>query len=563
MKCPHCHHKTDKSQRIKCSHCGQSYERGHFEEYQYLEYLHNWIRNHEIKLGDQAKSLLAEVEASQASVLESLGIKVRPPEEVLQELGLVQGVLECAPGWCKNARISPEVIANLRQYLVRQSRQLRAELGERSVKFESPRELEVYNFALASITNWYAANVLSLGDSQVLKDQIQAQRSTHLAKLRQYALMKATQIEVSKWWTAGVISARFANDLRMYLGKQIMDVKIDLDERSDKNLSPLEIIKFAIDMLPGWAREPSIRCGQQEYHELYNYLLAQRQVLLEPGMEPVAPVVATPPESVPEKVTPAVATPKPVATKSKPFAPPKEKIPVVAPARPVRKVPPKPKKPPFDWGEVWDKVLQAAVSGALLRGVLYLGAFMIVISLTILVVLFWEIFPSAVQAVFIFSVPTVFYLAGWLVGSKLKLPQAGGVLTGIGALLIAVDLAAIYQFGGLAVDPYLYWLFTSLICTFAYALTAWRSSGIFFDYITLIAGGSTILALTFLAQLPIAWRIVTLTAYGVLLIIVAARLRSVDKKWHEPARATRYLPQILIPVSLVLVLIVPERSAYA
>ena len=66
----------------------------------------------------------------------------------------------------------------------------------------------------------------------------------------------------------------------------------------------------------------------------------------------------------------------------------------------------------------------------MLRGLLYLGAFMIVISLTILVVRFWDIFPSIVQAIFIFSVPTAFYMAGWIIRSRLKLPQAGNALSG-------------------------------------------------------------------------------------------------------------------------------------
>jgi transcription elongation factor Elf1 len=82
MQCPHCHHKTNKSQILKCSHCGQSYKREHFEEFQYLEFLYTWIRSQESKLGDQTGSLLEEVELRQAEVLQLLGIYLRPVEQV-------------------------------------------------------------------------------------------------------------------------------------------------------------------------------------------------------------------------------------------------------------------------------------------------------------------------------------------------------------------------------------------------------------------------------------------------------------------------------------------------
>jgi len=54
--------------------------------------------------------------------------------------------------------------------------------------------------------------------------------------------------------------------------------------------------------------------------------------------------------------------------------------PVVAP-KPI--APPKPPKPPIDWRKV---ITDAATSGALLRALLYLGAFMIVVSAAVLVI---------------------------------------------------------------------------------------------------------------------------------------------------------------------------------
>jgi hypothetical protein len=233
-----------------------------------------------------------------------------------------------------------------------------------------------------------------------------------------------------------------------------------------------------------------------------------------------------------------------------------------APPKPAPK-PPKPKRPPIDWGKAWDRVVEAAVSGALLRGLLYLGAFMIVVSAYILVVLFWDIFSQGLQLVFIASVPTAFYLAGWGVRAQLKLPQAGGVLTGIGALLVAADFAAVYQFGGLSelVDGNLYWLGASLFCTAVYAITAWRLPGEFFDYISLIGGGSGVLALTRLFNLPIEWSVVSITASSVGMIGGAAYLKRASERWNDFGLAARRLPQILIPATMAVVPFAPQEAA--
>ena len=118
----------------------------------------------------------------------------------------------------------------------------------------------------------------------------------------------------------------------------------------------------------------------------------------------------------------------------------------IAPPRPV--APPRPPRPPINWAKVWERGWQLVVSGALLRGLLYLGALMIVASAVVLVVRFWSTFPVWLQIGFVAAVPLTFYAGGFIL-RRLKIPVAGSVLTGIGALLVAVDLAAVYQLGGL------------------------------------------------------------------------------------------------------------------
>ena len=252
------------------------------------------------------------------------------------------------------------------------------------------------------------------------------------------------------------------------------------------------------------------------------------------------PVPAPEPRALPQpKVTPPPITPKPILP-TKPAAPPK------------------PKRPPMDWKKVREGLADAVTSGALLRALLYLGAFMIVISATVLVVRFWNQFNPILQLTFIASVPLLFYSGGWFVRSRVQLIQAGTVLTGIGAILVAVDFAAIYQLGGLAqrVNGPVYWLIVSLFCTALYTFTAWRLQGEFFDAITLISGAGVIVALTRIPtpRIGLEWSVVSVTFSGLAMAAVAGRLSNAGDTWRRFARIARYLSQILIPASVFYVI---------
>jgi len=350
------------------------------------------------------------------------------------------------------------------------------------------------------------------------------------------ALVEAAREQIVWWVVESVITHASADKLREYLTIRAQNLKAELAGRPAEIVPPsdLEVVDFALESLSPWAEKLGLYAGDVE--SLRDHLYRRRVALLEPIPPPVPAL---------EEVTPpAPLAPMPVPTPA----------PAVTPLAPRLAPLPKPKRPPIDWGKVWEKIVEAAVSGALLRGLLYLGAFMIVISAAILVVRFWAIFPRGVQLAIIAAVPSSFYLAGWGVRSKLRLPQAGGVLTGIGALLVAVDFAAIYQFGGLAVDLALYWLVSSVTCTVIYAFTAWRLPIEFFGYITLIGVSSTLMALTRVLGLPLEWEIASLTALAIAMVESAARLKRVPDRWPELARAARRLPQVLVPVTLAIVL---------
>ncbi|HET9909323.1 MAG TPA: hypothetical protein VFQ23_21935, partial [Anaerolineales bacterium] len=256
-----------------------------------------------------------------------------------------------------------------------------------------------------------------------------------------------------------------------------------------------------------------------------------------------APVVSAKAESAP--LPTAVVKPIPVAV-----AAPKPKP---APPKPV--APPTPPRPPIDWRKL---ILEAATSGALLRALLYLGAFMIVVSATVLVIRFWNQFHPIIQLLFIASVPLSFYAGGWALRVRLKLEQAGTVLTGIGALLVIVDFGAIYQLGGIGQNngP-LYWLFVSIFCTALYTFTAWKLKGEFFDYLPLLAATSTLFTFTRLLRLDLEWSVVSVTVSGTLMTMFAGQYSKANGQWREFARAARYLSQILIPASLFYIVFSP------
>ncbi len=197
-----------------------------------------------------------------------------------------------------------------------------------------------------------------------------------------------------------------------------------------------------------------------------------------------------------------------------------------------------------------DKAFSFITSGMLLRSLLYLGAFMTVVSATVLVVRFWDIFPPVLQIVFIFLVPSLFYLAGWLTRTRLKLEQAGMVITGVGSVLLAVDFGALYQLSDLSIEPNQYWLISSLLCSAVYIFTLLRIRHEFFNYLAMLAGGSTVLALTRSLSLPLEWSATALPLYGLGLTGLALALKQ-RAAWQETSRAARILPQLFTPLSLL------------
>jgi hypothetical protein len=271
------------------------------------------------------------------------------------------------------------------------------------------------------------------------------------------------------------------------------------------------------------------------------------------------------PEPAPQPVAIAIGEAK--AAAAAPIAnPPKPQKMPVAPAKPARQTRQRPsvQMPHVNWSHVWDGVVEAAVSGALLRGILYLGAFMIVVSLTILVVRFWDRFPSLLQLGFIAAVPTGFYLCGWAIRRFWQLPMAGEVLSGVGALLVALDFVAVYQLGGLAgeVSPLAYWLLASVVCTAVYAATVWALPGEFFAYLLWLGGVSVGMSLTAVAGAAPGWWMMVGALLTVLILVVGQRWQPTERWAALPVAACR-LPMLLLPLAQLLVLFTGQIISFA
>jgi hypothetical protein len=533
MKCPNCHHVSDTA-LLKCGACGEAYDRDTLETLQHVEYLVAWLDERATALEPEAHERLCSEATSQLeAVCDALGLIPAPPlraaEEIAPELALVEAALERIWSWSEAKVIAPFSAIGLRRYLTAQADDLGAELADRPVEIEPPSDLVVLDFVIESLPLWARDIPLHPADVASLRDHLSEERVALLEPIsRELALAEATLKQIRSWgWETGI--SIFT--LQRYLRTRLKDLEAELAGHSltAEPPSDLQVLDFALESLPRWAEEIPLRSVEVE--TLQNYLTQRRRALLEPAVPAPAPAPVAPPAAEPT-----------------PLAPTK---------------PAKPPRPTFDWAGWWDRAWSLVVSGVLLRGLLYLGAFMIVVATAILAVRYWNDFPAIVQLAFIAAVPLAFYLNGFVLRQWFKAPEAGGVFIGIGALLVAVDFMAVYQFGGLSgqVAPSVYWLGASLFCTLIYILTAWRLPTEFFGYVTLIGVSSTALAFTHTIRLPLEWEIAALTALGVAMVEGSVRLARDSDRWGELAQAVWRLPQILIPLTQALVLFVPGDAS--
>ena len=347
---------------------------------------------------------------------------------------------------------------------------------------------------------------------------------------RELALILATRALIPGWIEAKLIGGRTAGELGDHLTRQAQAIhaqagiiELELPEPSEA-----DVHTFAMGALDGWIEQKLFTASDASL--LRDCLRENLGLTLQPT-------------SVPAAISPPAA--------------PAVRRPVVKAA------PPRPPRPPFDWGKLWGSVVEAAVSGLLLRWLRFLGAFLFVVSLAIVVISFWTSIPAWGQLGIIFFIPTAFYAGGWYLRAKMQIEQTGSVLMGVGEMVLAVAFAAIYQFSSFTIPLPTYWLVTSAICTTVYVLTTWRLvHSEFFSYISLVGISSTLMALGQVLRLPIEWQLVILSASSLGMVETSARFKGGDPRWGDVSLGARRFPQLLLLLVLGLLLLIPWEGAY-
>ncbi|TAK14458.1 MAG: DUF2157 domain-containing protein, partial [Anaerolineae bacterium] len=356
------------------------------------------------------------------------------------------------------------------------------------------------------------------------------------------ALVSACIEKIAGWNADGLLTKGASRALRADLEAHLADLKAELGTRSAEPEVPAElaVLDYALAEQADWSQIP----GVQSIEKLRPALERRREFLLRPTpVEKPVPVRATPVKTIPE------VTALPAA--------------IVARKKTEIAAPPRPKPEPFNWNNVWDKIVNAFVSGAVLRGALILGAFMIVVSAAILVGRYWNTFSPIMQLVLIFSVPAAFYFMGWQARTRLRLTQASAALTAIGALLVAVDFGAVYQLSDQPLSPQLFWFLAALLCSIVYIETARRLPGEFFGYLVGIAVTGVLVALAALLNLLPGWWVAAGTLSGLGFVVAAIRLQRANNKWTALSKALKNFALMLVPATLVTNLFVPDPALTA
>ena len=449
-------------------------------------------------------------------------------EELREDLALTQAAHTHVQRWADATGVCPRPTADLQRYLLARCNSLKTELVDDVKEIQTPSHLRLLDYAEAELPVWTTDIPLPAEEANALREHWSEQRDVLLHTLaRRRSLVLAALKQAGAWSTAtGVAGFPINSYLRQQadeLGHELQGLSLAIEPPT-----PLQVIDYARECLSSWSAHT--RLSQIEAEAVRGYLEKQRRAIVH-QTAPAPAAAPAPPAALPAAVPPSAPPPKGPAVS-------------------------------LDWANWRDNAWNLIASGALLKGLLYLGAFMIMIASAVFAIRYWGQFPSHVQLAFIAAVPIAFYGNGFVLRKWFAAPLAGAVFSGIGALMVFVDLVVVYQFGGLAgvVDARLYWLAASVFCTTIYTLTAWKLPIEFFGYVTLAGFCSTILAVANLVRLPLEWQIAALNAAGIVIIWASARLYRSPKRWRELAQASWRLPHILFPVCQALVLFVPGEA---
>ncbi|MCB0032068.1 MAG: hypothetical protein KDE28_29360, partial [Anaerolineales bacterium] len=146
---------------------------------------------------------------------------------------------------------------------------------------------------------------------------------------------------------------------------------------------------------------------------------------------------------------------------------------------------------PWTWDRLWETLL----SERTLQAILFLGALLVVAAGISWVAWNWETFSPPLQVGILAAGTTAFFAAGWYVHNHLALRGSGVALFGVGALLVPLDIYALYLSGLFPAGsfPGLWWA-GSATCLVLYFLVGQRLQAPFFGYLLAAAAGSLAVA---------------------------------------------------------------------
>ncbi len=177
--------------------------------------------------------------------------------------------------------------------------------------------------------------------------------------------------------------------------------------------------------------------------------------------------------------------------------------------------------PPITWEGIW----KALLSERALDLMLYLGAFLFVVSTAVLVLRYWTTFHPVTRAFIGLSVTGLFYVGGAVARSRMRARHSGTVIVGIGSLLVPLNTVTIAQIFGVERFgwPSL-WLFSSLVMLPLNAATAGWLRAEFFGYVALASAVTAVVSAAGLLGLPVSWWAVPVILCGAALALWSPRI---------------------------------------
>lgn len=245
----------------------------------------------------------------------------------------------------------------------------------------------------------------------------------------------------------------------------------------------------------------------------------------------VAAGFGAPPVAAPAPLVPAPAAPT-LAPEPAPSAPPS----------PTPAIPQPPAPAPGK--RSWAAALLALSSR---RALLYLGAFLLVMSSLTLVIFNWASFSPIVQFALLAGATIAIWGTGTWMTRHPDLHNAGGNLQKIAAMLAPVVAFALSRPGllDLALRPA--WQLTSLLSLAVYLLVAWRTRHAFYSGATLVAALSLIFAAP--EALSLEWQFVIACSLLTILIPLSLRMRSFSAL--GPATGILHVSLVAFPLLLL------------